>query len=144
MVKNTSNEEKKKEDWESTSITKEDGAPKAQKPVSWKNKKGELAVDVYETEHHIVIQAPIAGVKKDDLDISTEKDIVIIKGQRKRPEKREIKNFYTSECFYGEFRREVIIPAETDPSRIDAKMEDGVLIIEIPKIEKEKLRKIEV
>lgn len=137
-------EENTSGEWEASSIEKENSATPIQKPVSLKSKKGELAVDVYETDHHIIIQAPIAGVKKDDLDITTEKDVVIIKGSRQRPEKRNIVNFYTTECFYGDFKREVVIPAETDPSRIEAKMEDGVLIIEIPKIEKEKMRKVEV
>jgi len=101
-------------------------------------------VDVYSTDKHIVIQAPIGGIKKDDVDITTEKDMVIIKGKRNRPEKEEISCFYTNECFFGDFRREVILPEETDPSRIEADMKEGVLTIKVPKIEREKKRKIEV
>ncbi len=101
-------------------------------------------VDVYETEKHIIIQAPLAGVKHENLDITTEKDIVVIKGERKRPSQEEIKSFYTNECFFGNFQREVILPEETDPSRIEARMEEGILTIRVPKIEREKKRKIEV
>ncbi len=114
------------------------------KEKSWINRDGELAVDVYETEDDIVIMAPVGGAKKDELEIITEKDMIIIKGQRERPEKKEIKGFYTQECFFGSFRREIILPEETDPSRIDADLKDGVLIIKSPKIEREKRRKIDI
>jgi HSP20 family protein len=139
--------DKKKKKWESQKIDEKEQTttvPTPSKESSWKKKNGELAVDVYETEDFIVIQAPIAGVKKEELEIITEKDVIIIKGERKRPEGREIKGFYTQECFFGEFRREVILPEETDPSRIDAKMKEGILIIEAPKIEREKRRKIDI
>ncbi len=143
---------KKKEEkkWETEAIENEDKEEVStisdpSKEKSWTNKKvGELAIDVYETEKNIIIQAPIAGVKKNDLEIVTEKDMIIIKGKRERPGKKEIKGFYSQECFYGDFRREVILPEETDPSRIEATMEEGVLMIEIPKIEREKRRKIDI
>ena len=139
---------KKKEDkkWETETVEEKEETPSTPIPKekSWSKKSGELAVDVYETEKNIVIQAPIAGVKKNDLEIITEKDIIIIKGKRERPGKKEIKGFYSQECFYGDFRREVILPEETDPSRIEATMEEGVLLIEVPKIEREKRRKIDI
>ncbi len=112
------------------------------KKKSWMKKEGELVIDVYETEENIVIQAPIAGVKKEDLEIVTEKDMIVIKGKRERPEGKEIKGFYTNECFFGNFRREIILPEETDPSRIEASMEEGILSVSVPKIEREKKRKV--
>lgn len=113
---------------------------------SWFKKEGELVVDVYETEKDIIIQAPIAGVKKEDIEVVTEKDAVVIKGSRKCPKRNEeeIKSFYTRECFFGDFKREIIIPEEIDPSRIKASIDEGVLTIEVPKIEKEKRRKVEI
>ncbi len=138
---------KKEKTWETESIEEEKKDVPANDPVKekgWSKKCGELAVDVYSTEKHIVIQAPISGVKRDDLEIITENDVVIIKGKRERPQKKEIKEFYTKECFYGDFRRELILPEETDPSHIEASIEEGVLTIEIPKIEREKRRKIDI
>jgi len=133
---------KEENNWEKESI-EENSTPKEEKK-RWKSDAGELAVDVYSTSKHIVIQAPIGGIKKDDIDITTEKDMVIIKGKRNRPEKEEINCFYTNECFFGDFQREVILPEETDPSRIEADMKEGILTIRVPKIEREKKRKIEV
>lgn len=135
---------KKEKKWETKSIEEIKDSPPEKEKNSWPKKCGELAVDVYSTEDHIIIQAPISGVKKDEIEIVTENDIVIIKGERKRPQKKEIKEFYTGECFYGSFRREVILPEETDPSRIEANIDEGILTIEIPKIEREKRRKVDI
>jgi HSP20 family protein len=112
---------------------------------SWFKREGELAVDIYETEKNIVIQAPIAGVKREDIEVVTEKDTVIIKGSRACPRtEEEVKSFYTQECFFGNFRREIIMPEDFDPSHIKADLKEGVLIVEVPKIEREKQRKIKI
>ncbi len=114
------------------------------KEKSWINRDGELAVDVYETEKEIVIMAPVGGVKRDELEIITEKDMIIVRSSRERPENEEILGFYTQECFFGSFRREIILPEETDPSRIEADLKNGILVIRSPKIEREKRRKIDL
>ena len=138
----------KKENWETEKIedekeeSLEEQTPSKEK--TWLKKDGKLAVDVYETSENIVIQAPVSGVKKDDLEIITEKDMIIIKGKRERPEKEEIKGFYAQECFFGKFKREVILPEEVDPSRIEADMNEGVLTVKAPKIEREKRRKVDI
>ncbi len=122
-----------------------DNVSSQKKERSWLKKEGVLAVDVYQTEEDIIIEAPVAGVKKEDLEITTEKDIVIIKGKRDRLiSSEEIKSFYVKECFFGDFRKEVILPEETDPSRIKADIKEGILLIKVPKIEREKKRKIEI
>ncbi len=127
---------RKKEDWETKKI-------KGKEEKKWLSKDGKLLVDIFQTEEEIVIQSVIAGVDKEELEIITEKDVVIIKGERKRPQE-EIKEFYSKECYWGPFSREIILPEETDPTRAKATMEKGILIIKVPKIEKEKKRKIEL
>ncbi len=127
---------KKEKDWTNKKLDKEE--------KSWLSKEGQLTVDVYKTDKHIVILSPIAGISKDDLEIVTEKDTVTIKGERKRPEKEKIDCFFTEECFWGPFSREVILPEETDPSRIEAEMKKGILTIKVPRIEKERKRKVEL
>ena len=106
--------------------------------------EGQLAVDVFQTETDLIIQSAIAGVKPEDLDISIESDTVSIKGTRKEPFEKEEKNYFYQECYWGPFSREIILPEETDPSRAEATMKEGILIIKIPKIERKKKRKIEV
>lgn len=106
--------------------------------------KGQLTVDVYQTEKELVIQSAVAGIKLKDLDISIEKDKLTIEGKREKPLENEERNYFYQECYWGPFSREIILPAEVDPSRSQATFKEGILTIRIPKIEKEKERKIEV
>lgn len=112
------------------------------KPGKWLKTEGQLAVDVYQTEREIVIQSPVAGVEPDDLDISLENDMVIIKGCREKPLEENERNYFYRECYWGPFSREVILPEEVDASRIQASMKQGVLTIRIPKIERRAKKKI--
>jgi len=107
----------------------------------WFEPEGQLAIDVYQTDKDLVIQSAIAGVKPENLDITMEKDILIIKGSREKPYK-ENGDYFSQECFWGLFSREIILPAEVDPNRVKAEIRNGVLTIRIPKTLREKKRKI--
>lgn len=107
----------------------------------WFEPEGQLAIDVFQTKNDLIIQSAIAGVKPESLDISMEKDIIIIKGIREKPFE-ENGDYFAQECFWGPFSREVILPAEVDPNRAKAEMKEGILTIRIPKILREKKRRI--
>ena len=106
-----------------------------------KEEEGQLAIDVYQTEKSLIIQSTIAGVKPENLDISIERDIVTIKGNREKPLKERC-DYFIQECFWGPFSREIIVPVEVDPEKARAEMKENVLTIEMPKILREKKRKI--
>ena len=91
----------------------------------------------------MVIQSAIAGINPEDLNITMEKDTMTIKGFRKKPLDEE-GDYFTKECFWGAFKREIILPAEVDPGLIQATMKEGVLIIRLPKILREKKRVIKI
>ena len=114
------------------------------KEEKWFEAEGQLAVDVFQTEDELVIESTIAGVRGSDLDIAIEGDRVNIRGKRERPTKDEKINYFYQECYWGPFSREIILPVEIDPSRAEAIFKEGVLIIRMPKIEREKKRKISV
>jgi HSP20 family protein len=114
------------------------------KEKKWFEPEGQLTIDVYQTDGELVIQAPIAGVLPEELDISSQGDVVIIRGRRERPAGDEQRNYFYQECYWGLFSREIILPTEADPSRAKAAMEEGILTIRMPKIEKEKEKKIVV
>ncbi|HUW71960.1 MAG TPA: Hsp20/alpha crystallin family protein [Candidatus Humimicrobiaceae bacterium] len=109
----------------------------------WLEAEGELAIDVYQIENEVVIQSAIAGVKPENLDIAIERDILTIRGNREKPFE-ESGDYFTQECYWGPFSREVVMPVEVDPERVEATMKDGILTIKIPKMLREKLRKIKV
>ncbi len=110
----------------------------------WKITDGQLGVDIYETDKELIVQSAIAGIKNNKINIGLENDILIITGERENPTKDENKNYFTQECYFGPFSREIILPREIDTSRIEAKVKEGILTIRMPKIERAKNKKIEV
>ena len=110
--------------------------------------EGQLAIDVYQTDGEIFIQSAIAGITPQDLDITIENDTVTIRGVRQKPADDIVsttpKDYFYQECYWGPFSRQVILPAEVDGGRTEATMKDGILTIKVPKIDREKKRKIAV
>ena len=94
---------------------------------------GELVVDVYETSANFVVLAAIAGVQIKDLDISLEKEMMIIKGNRCDPHEHHDKKYFYQECYWGPFSRKVILPENIDLDKADAQIDKGILTIKIPK-----------
>jgi len=107
----------------------------------WLNNEGQLAVDVYQTETDLVVQAAIAGMKVEDLDVLIEDEVITIKGNRPNP-LHEDGDYFIEECYWGVFSRKLILPVEVDSSRADAAMKEGILTIRIPKIQREKKKKL--
>lgn len=108
----------------------------------WNVDEGQLVIDVYETEKDLIVQAAISGIKTEDLDISLENDMLIIKGDRLDPNHSKNKNYFVRECYFGPFSREIILPREIDTSKIKAEIKEGILTIKMPKIERAKNKRI--
>lgn len=105
---------------------------------------GQLSVDIFQKEKEIVILAPIAGITKEDLKVSVTDDVLVIKGERHAPEEVPEENYYTRECFWGNFSRSIVLPEGADTKNITATFEDNVLEIHIPKGEVEHTKIIKI
>ncbi len=102
----------------------------------------QLKVDIFQTQSTIVIYAQIAGanVQQYTVQIEGDGDIVTIKGERTRPELAHFENGapaehmeqVLSECSWGKFYRQIILPAEVDPAKTEAVMKEGVLMLHLP------------
>ncbi len=114
-----------------------------EKKEKWFKEEGQLIIDVYQTETDLIIQTAIAGIKPEDLDITMEKDVIIIRGERKKPLEEE-GDYFVQECYWGSFFKEIILPVEVDPDRAEASMKEGILTIQLPKTLREKRRRIEI
>jgi len=106
--------------------------------------EGQLAIDVYETDSEFVVVSAIAGVDIKDLDISIDKDMLVIKGCRQDHQESRGKNYFYQECYWGNFSRKILLPEGVDVSKTEAQMDRGILIIKIPKIRREEKKKIEI
>ena len=78
------------------------------------------AIDVAEEENAIVVRAEVPGCKADDIEISVHGNTLTISGEKKLEEEKKEKGYYHVESTYGSFRRELTLPADVDPSKIEA------------------------
>ncbi|HOX30240.1 MAG TPA: Hsp20/alpha crystallin family protein [Candidatus Paceibacterota bacterium] len=108
----------------------------------WLETEGQLGIDMYQTENDLVVQAAIAGIKTEDLDVLIEDDVLTIKGKRNNPYRIDSADYFIQECYWGAFSRRIILPVEVDASKTDAQMRDGILTIRIPKLQKESKKRI--
>jgi len=116
------------------------------------DKIAQLDVDVYQTDNMIVVYAQAAGADMSDIHVSIEgdADIVLIEGQRLRPEnlafpkKKPDGAFFTEECVWGDFYRRIILPESVDIDHADAKIKNGVLVLVLPLLKAEEKEKVKL
>lgn len=108
------------------------------------SEEGQLTVDVYQTAAEIVIKTMVAGVKPEDLDIDITRDMVTVKGKRENERVVENDDYFHRELYWGSFSRTVLLPQEVDVEGAEAIERHGLLIIRLPKINKDKQTKLRV
>ena len=106
--------------------------------------EGQLSIDVYQTETEIILQAPVAGVNQDNLEVSISDEMVKIKGERKLKTEVKKENYLCQECYWGAFQRSYLLPVAIDASKSSASLRDGILTITIPKLESSKTKVLKI
>jgi len=101
-------------------------------------------VDVHEDENALVLSAELAGVKREDIDINVDGNVLTLKGERKLEAQKDGRRYHRVERAYGTFVRQFQLPTNVDPTAIDAHYEGGILTLYLPKKAELKARKIEV
>jgi HSP20 family protein len=117
------------------------------KEENWINntpEEGELNVDVYQNQNEIIIKTMVAGVKPEDLDVAISRDMVTIKGKRENEKMVADDDYFHKELYWGSFSRTVILPQEIDVDAAEALEKHGLLIITLPKIDKNRQTRIKV
>ena len=112
--------------------------PKKKHSSDWLQSKGQLAVDVYETDDNFCVHSAIAGVDQANIDIFIEGEMLIIKGERKAPGNGQEKKFFYKECYWGPFSRQIILPEDVEARKIKASLKKGILVISMPRRKTEK------
>jgi len=102
------------------------------------------AVDIYESEHELVVKADIPDIKPEELDIRVENNILTIRGERKFEKKVDEKNYLRVERTYGSFSRSFSLANTVNSEAIKAEYKDGVLTLTVPKREEAKPKQIKV
>ena len=102
------------------------------------------AVDIYETDTGLVIQAELPGVHKDDVSVELKDNILTLKGERRVEKEIDEQRYFRQERCFGAFNRSFTLRESVQPDKIKAKFKEGVLEVEVPKAEAEKPRQITV
>ena len=102
------------------------------------------AIDVAEQDEAIVVRAEVPGCKAEDIEISVHGNVLTISGEKKAEQEQKEKGYYYVESTYGSFRRELNLPTDVDPGKIEAVCKEGVLSVTLPKAAKAKAIKVKV
>jgi HSP20 family protein len=100
--------------------------------------------DVSEDENALQITMELPGVDPDNVRLSLENNVLTIRGEKKQQFDENNERVHRFERVYGVFERTFVLPNTVDPERIEARFENGVLIVRIPKAERAKPREIRV
>ena len=101
-------------------------------------------VDITEDEKEYLIKADLPEVKKEDVKLTVQDDVMSISGERKYEKEEKGKKYHRVERAYGSFMRSFTLPEDADGSKVSAEYKDGVLNVHLPKSEKAKPKSIEV
>jgi HSP20 family protein len=102
------------------------------------------AIDIFEKKDKFVVKAELPGMKEDDIDVSVIGGTLTISGEKETETEVNEEDYYHSERSYGNFMRAVSLPSNVNTDKIEAKYEDGVLEITLPKIAELKPKKVKV
>lgn len=99
------------------------------------------AVDVYQDKDQFTVRVELAGLKKEEIDISLHGDTLTIAGERKQ---ENADQGFRTERFFGKFQRSLTLPALVSAEKVKATYQNGILTVNLPKAEEAKPKQIEI
>lgn len=102
------------------------------------------AINLWAAEESARVTAEIPGVSKDDLDINVTGDTLTLSGVRSQDDLPEGARYHRQERRFGEFSRSIQLPYTVDVNKVKAVFKNGVLSVDLPRVEAEKPKKISV
>ncbi len=103
------------------------------------------SMDVSETDTEVRIKAELPGVSENDIDVSLNEDLLTIRAEKKQERKEEREGVHFSERAFGTFHRSLRLPFHVNPEQVQARFENGVLSVTLPKTQpQERNRRIQI
>ena len=102
------------------------------------------AVDLIDKKDRLIAKVELPGINKEDLNVEVEDGLLKIRGERKKEEEVEDKDYYRCERYYGSFSRNVKLPDAVDKNKVKASYKDGILTVDMPKSKEAKSRQINI
>ena len=101
-------------------------------------------VDIVEDDNEYLIKAELPEVKKEDVKVTVQDDVLTISGERMFEKEEKDRKYHRMERAYGSFARSFTLPEDADGEKVVAEFKDGVLKVHLPKSEKARPKSIEV
>ena len=102
------------------------------------------AMDLVESEDHLVLRADLPGLGPDDVNIEVKDGVLEVSGERKTEHQDKAEGYYRVERAYGRFARTLSLPDGIDADKIAADFDKGVLEVKIPKPEERKPHRVQI
>jgi HSP20 family protein len=135
---------KDEEEYEEDMMEEVEVKKPAKAKVYEEDEVGELSVDMYETAKEIILESMIAGVKPEDLHIATTHNSITISGKREANTHIKQDDYIVQELYWGQFSRTVELPNDIAVDDAEAVEKHGLLIVRLPKIDKDRNVKVRV
>jgi HSP20 family protein len=110
----------------------------------WPIKPWTPACDIFETDKELVLKFELPEVKKENVKVTMENNVLTLRGERKFEEETNRENYHRVERRYGEFMRSFSVPMFVDATKIMAEFKDGLLTVTLPKREEARAKQIQV
>lgn len=113
-------------------------------PVFWREVGWVPDMDIFEREGKTVVRVDVPGMKREDIDVSVEGDLLVIRGRREEEKEIKDEDYYCCERAMGEFSRAITLPEGVNAENIEATCENGVLEVTIPKVERRESQAVKI
>jgi HSP20 family protein len=100
--------------------------------------------DIIEEKDGLMVKAELPGIKKSELDIALEGDMLTIKAEKQEEKVEDDATYYRCERSFGQYMRHISLPYQVDAEQISATFKDGLLKIKLPRGEEAKSKRIEI
>jgi HSP20 family protein len=101
-------------------------------------------INIWLGDNSVVVTAELPGVTRDDVNLSLQEDVVTLAGQREPKSQEQNVSWQRRERAYGTFSRTVQLPFRVDPDKVQARFNNGILEIELQRLEADRPKKIEI
>ncbi len=102
------------------------------------------AVDVTEKADNFIVSAELPGLTKDDINLTLQNNVLTMSGSKKRETESKSDRYHRLERSFGSFCRTINLPTSVDASKIDADFKNGILTLELPKVEEARPKEIAI
>jgi HSP20 family protein len=102
------------------------------------------AMDLVETEDHLVLRGDLPGMSEDDVDIEIKDNVLTVSGERKAEHDERGEGYHRVERAFGSFSRSLTLPQGVDAEKVEANFENGVLEVQIPKPSQAKPTRVQI